>query len=190
MKHYFPIISKNFVYSNLLLNDKGLFYKVVVENDKHIIFLSDDIDFILSLFELNSDLFEGRLEPDVFSHLISSPYFNLRKFKIVKDNNSSYMLKDFAEFIQKAEDESPELINREFKYISLGQLEELFPGLKNNIEEARYVLENFSANKNLKLGGKYILEAIPDYDKTQLSTTWPKFMESFGSKYIQRCSRL
>lgn len=173
-----PILSKNFMYSNLLLNDKGLWYRVCVENKKHLIFLTDVDVKILHLLEIEPDAFEHHDE-NAYIHISASPWVRTEKFLEVKIPGC-IMLDSFAHFLAN----DLEVIPLYYELISVERLEEFFGiELTSKIKEATTVLQNFDRMKSKKFNGRIILKHLPNYDPRKFQTSWPKLLHSFKSRY-------
>lgn len=56
--------------------------------------------------------------------------------------------------------------------------------LKNRIDKAKYVLAEFDKVKSKKFNGKFLLPYLGNYPKNNFSTSIPKFIESFGERYL------
>lgn len=180
MKINNPIISKNFQYSNLLLNDEGLFYKVIT-NAKHGIwdkvFITKDPNIIYGLLDLNFLELSGMDEISFYEELAKSPKIRIEKFKDLKPNNSSKDLERFANFLQDTEVE----INTAFTPVTFNKFSSISDTFIEDLETSLLWL---SDRHNVNRYFREFVDIIKstDFDITKLNDVLPGFKKSLGTK--------
>lgn len=191
------LLSKNFMYSNLLLSDTGLYYKVYKENTKleydqevfENIFLTEDPEKIVELIGLKFEDVDQKEIQEVYHLLIDNPYFNVVKFFKCPEKCKSLHLVEFSKYLN----ENFERTHKEFNTLSVEELEKHFPLLSEQIEYSKEVLISLKeAGSKLSTAIKNITQ-IPFFPILKLNIILSNFNKSFPekldrSKYLHRSS--
>jgi len=174
------LLSKNFMYSGLTLTDEALYKRVNIEGETKSdrVFLTKDTEVICSLVGLNFGEVIDADKDEFYEMLLLSPMFNLYKFRAVRENNTAWMLSEFAEFIGETEVDP----NDEFKRVPSKDYLDLNPNFEQECADAILWLNKGTAGMGKLFSGLTIKSYFPNYDMTRLSTTIPKFWDSFESK--------
>lgn len=179
-----PLLSKNFMYYNLKLNDKGLFYMNKSVDNKIIypIFITNDeieiVEFMklpLGVLNLHDNIEE------FFEVLIENPFFKTKKFRIDTSEGECRMLELFANYIYEQElDESYEKITSEY---ILDFFEEKSFFIKKYLQTSDLI----NNPKGIKyFDGKMIFSLIPDFDKYKIGKTIKYFYNEYFEDEIER----
>jgi len=175
-----PLLSKNFMYSNLLLSEEGLFYKNVWSIDfTENIFLTDNQIVICDLLDLKYEDIALKTNIEIFKILSDCAYFRVHKFFVDSSNGKLDIFGDFADYLNK---EFPNGIEYEYLPISLEKLDETFPGLIDKINESNKIKDCLP-----ELGQKFkqsvdLIKNIENFDNRILSVIIPQFNNEFCEK--------
>jgi hypothetical protein len=175
MNLFNPIISRNFMYSNLKYTEKGLFYVNKSDNNRDDIFITDDQTVILSLLDLNADEVESATKAEFFEMISKNRKFRISKFYDAKEKTSD-LIKEFANYLTNCVDTYPT-----FSPVNFSDFATINPNFYDLLKESiSWLTETKDAKK--KFSGLTVKKYNPDYDMTKLATTIPMFMKSFPSK--------
>jgi hypothetical protein len=182
-----PLLSRNFSFTGLKLNDKGLYY--VNKKDfkdinapVHEIFITSDPVKILSIMELDFEQVDKANNDEFIEILIDCPYFNRNRFLDDISEGRCKLLEEMSEFLQNTD------FDPNYKKTTLMRIMDFFGNegnLMDKLEKSKKIFE-FNKIPAKNLSGKLILEHVPDYDKTKLSSTIPKFLHDTFEDEIER----
>ncbi|NJO63650.1 MAG: hypothetical protein HC836_37310 [Richelia sp. RM2_1_2] len=193
-----PLIGKSLSYSNLRLNDSGLYYLVRKDTYTEKIFLTDDYLEIATMLEMPAELLlkseateednESHDNSSFFEFVNKSKYFHpekltgkyidhIREVKLIvayETYVNSVGLDKIMEYRKKN--------NIKFEKISLDILKEKYKFLQAEIEKNEFWLNNMSKimrEAKTKFNGRAILEQYPDFYKPDLETLFDEISKSF-----------
>ena len=171
-----PIISRMYALNGgLVLNQFGLYY-VNKESTNLFFIVSEDHQKIAEAIGFNYDeLEEAKEYEDFFKILYENEYFSPSRFLRDVSDGGSKMLGNLSEYIQK----NP--VTKKYRKKTLEDFFGSFPDLQYKVVE----FENICSQKN-KLrppSGLDILEAFPEFEKTDLNEAFGKFAASFPNQY-------
>jgi hypothetical protein len=178
-----PILSKNFIYSNLKLTDSGLYYRNTVEvkydalSDD--IYITDNPQIICELLDLDLDTVTSSTLEEFFEMLLKSDKFRFSRFQKerLKANNTVELYEKIANYIE----ENREIINPEFNTIPFNSFCDINPKFMEAWQDSNTWLKGRKSFGS-KFNGRVIKEYFPNYDMTSLSRTIPMFKDSFQTK--------
>ncbi len=179
-----PLLSRNFMFNNLKLTDKGLFYMSKSEDNKiiHQIFITDDAVKIINLMKLPEAVLNIPFEEAdrFFDILIDNNFFKTKKFRFDVSKGESKLLSKFAEYLTDKEfDESYEKISLEL-VLNHFRTESVF---LNKLQKSVEIIDN---PKLIKVDGKLIFSLIPDFDKYKITDTLSVFYKEYFEDDIDR----
>lgn len=169
-----PILGFFYSLSSFKLNNDGLYKKVRgLNNEHHLLFLTNDPKKILEVFDIDYDLIINTDDQDIINKLIcSSPYTNINKILKLK-NDKCISFQNFKEWIEN----NP-------NYIIGGQLrtERVSEVLNINIEEKinaiQNIINNYIDNKRIKMIGYRFINSLPNYNKNNFNEDFTGFIKS------------
>jgi len=179
MNVFNPIFSKNFRYSNLLLTDSALYYRVDPKLPGGMwdrVFITSDEKTICGLLGFELDEILKATKEEFFIMMAKSPMVINKRFETVRKNNKLEFYVEFSEFLKTFKE-----TNKEFTPVSMENFFHIRDEFMDDMSESMlWLTERHVVNS--KFNGKTIKGAFPDYDMTKLSDTIPKFKDSFSSK--------
>jgi hypothetical protein len=178
-----PILSKNFIYSDLKLTDNALYYRNKVEEKYDAlsddIYITDNPQDICNLLGLDLDTVTSASLEEFFEMLLKSDKFRFSRFQKerLKVNNTVELFTKFADYIE----ENRDIINPEFNTLDFEFFSDINPKFMEAWEESNIWLKGRKSIGS-KFNGRLIKQFYTDYDMTTLSTTIPMFKDSFQTK--------
>ena len=178
-----PILSKNFIYSNLKLTTEGLYYKNKVESkyeaESDDVFITDGAEQICNLVGLDYDSVLSASLDEFFEMLLKSDKFRFSRFvkDKIKEKNTVELFNKLGDFIE----ENGEIINPKFNEVPFGAFSNINPKFLDSLSESTLWLSEWRTIGK-KFNGGLIKNFYPDYVMQTLSETIPIFKDSFGSK--------
>ena len=173
-----PIISKNFIYSNLKLTETGLYYSnrlvpdYKAESDD--VFITDSVEDICKLLKLDVDEIASASEEEFFSILLKSNMFRFSRFQKdrLKENNRVELYERFADYIEE---------NPDFNQVRFEDFSTINPHFLDALDDSTLWLKEWRL-LGRKFNGGIVKKFYPNYDMTRLSSTIPAFKKTFKNK--------
>lgn len=185
-----PILGKNFRWSSLVLNEKGLHKLVRVDLGKrgvreHRFPLTDDVDKILALLQLKLEDINDKPIEEAYEVLTECVFFRLDKF-IGDQPEKSKELEDFRLYLLK-QDEIWVEQTRKFDVsmpIRTTMVEEILGlELRDKIDHIKNVLTNSEKAYQQKFNAMKVLLLEDGYVPQNFSKDLPKFKAHFGDSF-------
>ena len=101
MKAFNPILSRNFIYSDLKFTNDGLYYVNKINTNRDELLVSTSYKDILSLINIDMEVLNEMSEDEFFAMLVDNPYIKLDKFFKVKENNKVELFDNFATYLKE-----------------------------------------------------------------------------------------
>lgn len=170
-----PILGKIFAGSSLSLKEDGLYRKVVGHSNTYNIFLTDDVEKICDLLDLDFETLDESPREDVYDLIINSTHFTRDCFLLGKKADHSIAIYEFRQYLESIpSDGCPGKPIRTEKIEMVLHIE-----IREFIDEIKRIF----STPNEKLSGAKLLPYLGDYDKRNFQEHFKTFNEQFKTKY-------
>ena len=170
-----PILGKIFAGSSLSLKEDGLYRKIHGNSNNYYIFLTNDVEKICELLDLDFKTIDKISNEAAYDLIIKSTHFTRDCFLLGKKDVHSKAIYHFREYLEsKPSDACPGKPIRTEKIEKVLGIE-----IRNFIDDIKRIFNT----PNERLSGAKLLPYLGDYDKRNFEKHFKEFNKQFKTNY-------